>query len=124
MESDSSAARGARSCGLASVYPTFLLSRPPPPASYLPSPASPVNSQGDPAYRRPALGAARPAEAGRSAAGTRPPGTRTSGGAAARLRRRRRGRSRRAVMDALAVMMQDLLTQNRALRRENSELMD
>ncbi|XP_024619665.1 protein LDOC1-like [Neophocaena asiaeorientalis asiaeorientalis] len=27
-------------------------------------------------------------------------------------------------MDALAVMMQDLLTQNRALRRENKELMD
>ena len=28
------------------------------------------------------------------------------------------------VMDALAVMMQDLLTQNHALRRENEELMD
>ncbi|KAF7474202.1 protein LDOC1 [Marmota monax] len=27
-------------------------------------------------------------------------------------------------MDALAVMMQDLLTQNHALRRENNELMD
>lgn len=81
--------------------------------------ASAANNAGDLAHGRSGLGLAWTAEAGRAAAVTRPRVTRTSGGGAAAG-----GGAGWVALEALAVLMQDVVDPNHALRRDKGALMD
>ncbi|XDC67061.1 hypothetical protein R6Z07M_018243 [Ovis aries] len=75
--------------------------------------ASAANNAGDLAHGRSGLGLAWTAEAGRAASVTRPRVTRTSGGGAAAG-----GGAGWAAVEALAVLMRDVVDPNHGLRRD------